>query len=329
LSDSIDKTTTGLKRVVNYKILLLIAGLAIIYQTFNYILPEKEGEFSPIDVVLPVVNIVCAIFAFIVARKYSSWVVLGPAYTALGIGFALYSVGEIIWHYYSIVLKIYPYPSLADIFYFAYYPFTIFHMVRNIKFFRPKIGIRTITWLVGIPVAILLLYSYFTFQQDEYSLFDYYYGLIFVTAATIRLSLAILGTQVFKKSVLASVWSLLALGVFINTAGDVYYYYLEIFGLYTETHLLNALWFAAPLIITYALYKHLKIKNAVLANIYFDRFLRQMAKPEFEQDLKQALNQISKKVEIDASYKTELKKEDLVKLIGEVRKGFEIRKDTD
>ena len=162
-----------------------------------------------------------------------------------------------------------------------------------------------------------------------YILFDYFYGLPFEAASAIGLSIAILGIQVFRQSILASVWSLLALGIFLNTLGDVYYYYLEIFGLYTRTHLINVLWFVAPLIVTYSLYRHYKIKNAVLANIYFDRFLRHMAKPEFEQDLKQALNQISKKVEIDTSYKTELKKEDLVKLIGEVRKGFESRKDTD
>lgn len=326
MSDSVDKTTPDPKRGVNYKILLLIAGLAIIYQIFNYILPEKEGELSPIDVVLPVSFMVCAVSSFIVARKYRRWVVLGPAFTALGIGFVAYSVGEIMWYYYSIVLKTYPYPSIADIFYFAYYPFSIYHLLRNIKFFRPKIGIGTRTWLVGIPAAILLLYSYFTFQQDEYILFDYYYGLQFEAASAILLSFAILGIQVFRQSVLAAVWSLLALGIFLNTAADVYYYYLEIFGLYTRTHLINVLWFVAPLIVTYSLYKHYKIKDAVLANLYYHRFFRQMAKPEFEQEFKEVIDKMSKNVEIDTSDKTELKKEDLLKLIREIRKEFESRK---
>jgi hypothetical protein len=326
LSDSIDKTTTDPKRGVNYKILLLIAGLAIIYQIFNYILPEKEGELSPIDVVLTVSLMVCSVSSFIVARKYRRWVVLGPAFTALGIGFAAYSVGEIMWYYYSVVLKIYPYPSIADIFYFAYYPFSIYHLRRNIKFFRRKIGIGTSTWLVGIPAAILLFYSYFTFQHDEYSLFDYYFGLPFEVASAIGLSFAILGIQVFRQSILAAVWSLLALGIFLNTAGDVYYYYLEIFGIYTRTHLMNVLWFVSPLIVTYSLYRHYKIKDAVLANLYYDRFFRQTAKPEFEQDLKKVIDEMSKNVEIDTSDKTELKKEDVVKLIREIRKELESRK---
>jgi hypothetical protein len=39
---------------------------------------------------------------------------------------------------------------------------------------------------------------------------------------------------------------------------------------------------------------------------------RQTAKPEFEQDLKKVIDEMSKNVEIDTSDKTELKKEDVV-----------------
>jgi hypothetical protein len=162
LPASIGETTTEPKTGVNYKVLLLILGLGIIYQIFNYILPEIEGELSPIDVVLAISLIICGISSLIVAKKYTSSEVLGPAYIALGIGFIVYGAGDITWVYYTVVLKIDPYPSVADIFYFAYYPFAIFHLVRNIKFFRPKIDILTKTWLVGFPAAIVLLYSYFT-----------------------------------------------------------------------------------------------------------------------------------------------------------------------
>ena len=326
MSHSRDKTTTYQKIVLNYKILILIAALAIIYQIFNYMLPEKEGELSPMDFPIAISLIICAISSFIVARKYYRWVVLGPAFLALGIGFASYSVGEIMWYYYTIVLKIDPYPSFADLFYFAYYPFSIYHLVRNIKFFRPKINTVTKTWLVGIPVAIVLFYSYFTFQQDGYSLFDYFFGLPFEVASATAFSFAILGMQIFRQSVLAAVWSLLALGIFLNTAGDLIYYYLEIFGLYTRIHFVNILWFIAPLIITYSLYKHYKIKDAVLANLYYDRFFRQRAQPGFEQDMKKVIDEMTSNVEIDKSYKPELKKEDVTKLVREIRKELQVRK---
>ncbi len=259
MSDSAGEITTEPKSGLNYKILLVIAGLAVIYQTFNYILPEKEGELSPIDYVSTASVVICAIAAFIVAKRYGRSAVFGQAYLALGIAFTAYAIGEITWNFQTTVLKIDPYPSIADIFFFAQYPFIIFHLIRNIKFFRRKINRVTKIWLAATPVALVLLYSYFTFQQEGYSLFDYYYGLPFVAASATSLSFAILGIQVFRQSALATVWSLLAVGIFLNTFGDINYYYLEIFGLYTRTHFVNVLWFIAPLIITYSLYRHYKI----------------------------------------------------------------------
>ena len=41
----------------------------------------------------------------------------------------------------------------------------------------------------------------------------------FVAASATTLSFAILGMQVFRQSLLASVWSLLAVGIFLNTFG--------------------------------------------------------------------------------------------------------------
>jgi len=259
MSVSTDENTIEPKSRLNYKVLFLIAGLAVIYQTFNYILPEKEGELSPIDFVVLVAVMVCAIASFLVSKRYERSEVFGQAYLALGIGFTAYAIGEIIWDYYIGVLKIYPYPSIADVFFFAQYPFIVFHLIRNIKFFKRKISTMTIIWLAAVPVALVLIYSYFTFIQVGYDLFDYYYGVPFVAASATTLSFAILGMQVFRQSLLASVWSLLAVGIFLNTFADINYYHLEIFGLYTRTHWVNVLWFLAPLLITHSLYRHYKI----------------------------------------------------------------------
>ena len=60
MSDSTGESTLEPKRGLNYKVLLLIAALAVIYQTFNYILPETEGELSPIDIVFTISIATCA-----------------------------------------------------------------------------------------------------------------------------------------------------------------------------------------------------------------------------------------------------------------------------
>ena len=45
--------------------------------TFNYILPEKEGELSPIDFVVLVVVVVCAIASFLVSMTHARSTVFG------------------------------------------------------------------------------------------------------------------------------------------------------------------------------------------------------------------------------------------------------------
>lgn len=251
--------TSKLELVFNYKMLLVIAGLAVAFQILNWIIPEQSGEFNPIDLSSTASVVVCAVLSFIVARKYSGSEALGQAYLSLAIGFSLWAIGDFIWYYYDIVLKLDPYPSLADIFYLAYYPFVIFHLVRNITFFKRKIDAQTKIWLAAIPIAITLAYTYFSFQQNGEAHFDFYFGLPYVLGAGISLSFAILGSQVFRHSVLAAVWSLLAIGIFLTAFADVYYYYLEIFGLYTRSSIVTARWLASSMVITYALYRHHRI----------------------------------------------------------------------
>ena len=71
MSESTHENTVEPKSGLNDKVLLLIAGLAVIYQTFNYILPEKEGELSPIDFLVLVAVVVCAIASFLVSNRYA------------------------------------------------------------------------------------------------------------------------------------------------------------------------------------------------------------------------------------------------------------------
>jgi hypothetical protein len=148
---------------------------------------------------------------------------------------------------------------IADVFYFAFYPFAIFHLLRNITYFQRKINLLKKILIPVIVVAIVLIYSLSALEQYGGATFDYYYGLIFTTGAATTFAFSILGAQVFRRSLLASVWALLAAGIFIVTVADVWYYYLEIFSAYTTTHVVNALWASSSMVIIYALYRHRKL----------------------------------------------------------------------
>ena len=95
-------------------------------------------------------------------------------------------------------------------------------------------------------------------QEYEEPDFDYYYGIIFVAGASITLSLAAMGALVFRGGMLGIVWMLILIGILIFAIGDVWYYWLEVYGEYDLLHPVNLFWYIPDGIVIYALYKHSK-----------------------------------------------------------------------
>jgi hypothetical protein len=260
VGDAHARPPQALRQPLNYKMLGLIVGLGVSFQLsllFGLAVPISDRFDTTlfIEVVSPLIP---SIFAFLVARRYWGAEVFGKAYFALGLAYLMTFIGEIVWSYYQVVLQEDPYPSIADIFFFAFYPFATYHLVKNSLYFKRRLDISTKIWLTMIPIAIVSVYSYLTFETNNEFTFDFYYGLIFVAATSVTLSFAILGASVFRYSILGTVWLLLALGIMMNSVGDVWYYYLEIFGQYDEKHVVNSLWNVGYWIVAYALYKHRK-----------------------------------------------------------------------
>lgn len=258
LSES-DPKPRNLGSKIDYKIIVIIIGLTVAYYAISNAIDAITSEFNVIDVAELALQAAATITAFAISKMYWPGKIFGKAYFALGLSFAMWFIAEIIWQIYENVLFISPYPSFADIFYFAFYPFALYHMITNIRGFEVKIFKKQNLWMAAIPVATLAGYSYLAITEWGGANFDYYYSLIFVIAASVSTSFAILGALTFRHSAFAVVWSLLAVGLFLHIAADIWYYYLEIFSEYTNTHVVNALWQTGWMIIIYSLYKHQKV----------------------------------------------------------------------
>lgn len=248
------------KRINSFSIgaILLIIGLGVLFQVFNsFVIESVDEELDILDVSELTVYGIVAVLSFMVSRRYGwSTIVFGKTYFSLGLAFLMLVIAELIWHYYTLVLQEWPYPSVADVFFFALYPFATYHLVRNCRFFKPKFNRFEKFWLIVIPVVIIGIYSYLSYESlGEFS-FDFYYGGIFVTGTSITFAFAILGVTIFRQSMLGVIWLILTAGIFLTTFADVWYYYLEIFELYSRDHIVTALWFTSANFIIYALYKH-------------------------------------------------------------------------
>ncbi len=255
----VEVVSPNLKAKIDYKILIGIFVGVILFQAFiNVIENEEQKELSIITVSLSC-QIITGSAALIVARKYRGTRVFGRAYLSLAAAFFSVALGEIIYNVYLFVFEIDPYPSIADIFFFLLYPFSLLHLLINIKFFKIETSLKSISWITTFTLAIILTYSFVAHEAIGSFDIDFFYGLVFISGASLITSVGIYGAIIVRKIPLGRSWILLVSGILLGTIGDVWYHYLEILGTYDTSHLVNLFWYSSYLVIIYSLYKHYKI----------------------------------------------------------------------
>ena len=271
--DSVERENVKFQANINYYVLTLIFILIMAFEVANFVDPVVEPQLDGFELLRLLGFPAASIFSFWVAKKYWGSTVFGKAYLALGIGYAFYTAGDSMWYFYEVILQQAPYPSFADIGYFGFYPFAIYHMRTNIKYFKRHLEKRQKMILLSIPIGSCLIYVFFTIfivdasagifhtvvsQDTKINPIEFSVGLAYIAATTVTFSFAIIGTQVFRSGVLGSAWGLLLIGIALNTMADYYYYFSENFGEYLRSNPVHGVWLASTMIICYALYKHVK-----------------------------------------------------------------------
>ena len=245
---------------LNYVVLGIIVGLIILYQ--YGLMVTDDAKFNVTDIAYFAGLAGSGMFATFVAGRYYGSVMFGRAYLFLGIGFFCNFIADAAYYYYDYFLQIDPWPSPFDALYLAAYVFAILHLFLNTRHFKPKWDSKLKSILVGMPLAAVLTFSLIAYSEwgvyDELFV-ELFYTNLFVLGGSLTVALAVIGTLVFRNSVLKETWLLLAIGIFLWMIADVWYYYMEIFESYDNSHPVNTVWMASFMIIIYALYKHHKV----------------------------------------------------------------------
>jgi len=262
---------------INFKIVAVIAGIVLGFHFLVNYLAELDVYASTSDALINgfsmIIPLSVAIFAFATSRRYSGALVYSKAYVMLGVAFLFMFFAELTYVFYEQVLDLDPYPSIADVFFFVFYPLIIAYLIINLKFFAPKISKSGLALIIGMPIIATLTYVYFIIAPyaddtaltgglfeiiEDFGSFDFYYGIIFIAAASITLGLAIHTAKIFRGGLIGTAWLILVIGIILNLIGDTWYYYSEVTTGYSLTDPVNLCWYSAYLLILYALYKHKK-----------------------------------------------------------------------
>ena len=235
--------------------MFVIFTLVIALQVYIYSLQDQAESDFLVAMVSFVFPLASSIAGFFVAKRYWHSEVFGKAYLALAVGLLMNFLGEVTYYAYD-SMGLNPIPSVADIFFLAFYPLSFYHLWKNIRFFRPKVNVVTKILIAIIPISIITAYSVLSFEEIGAADSDFYYGLSYVVGSSIVFSAALLGAATFRQGVLGTAWLVLVIGIALTTLGDNWYSYLETFDQYSLQHPVNLLWYAGYMVITYALYKH-------------------------------------------------------------------------
>ncbi len=239
---------------INFKILLSVIGISILF--FLLLNLYKDTSRTILDITYFIGPLVISITSFLVARLYWDSEIFGKAYIAMSAAFLMLVFGEITGNIY-LITEIGYLEYLISGFYFMYFPFIIYHLIKNIQFFSPNgISRNKILFLMFSPL-IITLYFYSSISNTEelqFLVFD----VIELHVSIFILELGIFGIFIFRNNILKTTWVLIAIGVTLDTIADIglSYDYVFLSNEFNFVHPYNVLWITGFMIIMYALIKH-------------------------------------------------------------------------
>jgi hypothetical protein len=197
------------------------------------------------QVILIALVAACSVVFLLVANQFNWFnTKTGQIMTLLAIGFVLWVIAESIFPFQEV-----SFPGPADFFYIAgYVPFAVglFLYIRTIKMkFSP---ITLIIW-IGISAAVfivVLIYEFipfisYGFIYPEESIWSW--TVIYPAEDLILLVLALVLVLKFRSGEIAKPWILLVIGIIMDVLGDIWFTYIEWYGLGTSAYDLYDLFF--------------------------------------------------------------------------------------
>ena len=271
--------SSDIKHGINYYFLAALFAMVIIYQFGNGQAPEDDNDLDIYEASLLTVHAVATTIAFLIAKRFwGGENVFGKAYLALAIGMLGNFIGWAGWFYFEAHGVENPYPYWNDLGFVIWHVGALLHMRLTTKRFKKKIGAKNWFVLLIIPSVIALFYligyggginydeNGLMFSSHLYYDFDdpetecdrlcFVTSIFFIFVNPLMFSAAVVGYSVFRKGILGPAWMLLIIGIALTVLADVPYYYLELYGIYERSHWYTMFYFASPLIMAYALYRH-------------------------------------------------------------------------
>ena len=172
----------------------------------------------------------------------------------------LWFVAEMIWAFNELVLEIDPYPSIADAFWLAGYPFIFIFMVLYLKPFRKSISKKIFSISVIIPLILVAVTIFDTLKvEKENQFFLFLLTISYPILDALILVPAVIGIILFLKGEISILWSLISLGILSVSLADIGFFITQYNYTYYTGHPIEIFFYWSYIFWTFGAYYNLTI----------------------------------------------------------------------
>lgn len=257
-SNVLSKSSISHKQILIFLILILVI-ISIIYQLRPFLNDEQFSWISiPTYLIIPGI---LSIYSSILAIKlFKQKHFQAKAFFFFALATASWFIAEQIWQAYDHIWEGEPFPSEADIFYLASYPFMIAFLFISIK---PIIKIVTRNvWLFAIVLSFTLLIPSILAAYDDIvgeDVFAISIALTYPILTSIILIPAIIGILFLTKKGANFSWMLILFGLIVYSISDTFFLFAELDGSYYDGHPVDLMYVYSYILLIFALHNRLKI----------------------------------------------------------------------
>lgn len=177
---------------------------------------------------------------------------IGKMLLYIGLAMLSFEVGQIMWVYYNLILKVsIPFPSWADLAFMIYYPLLVIGIIYLLKIYKQQITkeiVRDST--IIFIISFILIFGFFSRPDISANLpfIQKFINVYYPMGDVLLLAMALIALRIAGGKIHPSLY-LLSAGLFMQTAADVLFTYRNAKDIYWNGDISDLLYTICPFLI--------------------------------------------------------------------------------
>jgi signal transduction histidine kinase len=267
VNDIINNKNPIKKNQTVFFLIISLVGLTLIYQT-RPLLDDSQFIWISVPANHVLLGILLGFSVILTIKLYKQKHFQSKAFLFFTLGTLCWFTAEIIWSVYDYIYNIDPFPSEADIFYIAAYPFFVIFLLISLQPIK-KLITKNI-WMFSILLSFAFLIPSFlaclnALNESEggLDLISKSIALSYPILSTFQLAPAIIGILFMAKKEASYSWMLMLFAFLIYFISDTFYLFSQLDNSYYDGHPVDLMYLFSFVLLIFSLHNRTSLmKNS-------------------------------------------------------------------